>query len=116
VTGLRLEQLREVQGVEGSFAISADGELLVTDMPSHLGPDRLEAAAESVVNILQAGADALADCESLSCRFGDRLLEVVMLDFGCLCVLATHAVDRRLLAVVMRMVAKRVAAFAGSEL
>jgi predicted regulator of Ras-like GTPase activity (Roadblock/LC7/MglB family) len=114
VTGVRLEQLREVQGVEGSFALSSEGELLVTDMPSHLQLERLEAAAESVLNILQAGADALTDCESLSCRFGDRLLEVILLDFGCLCVLATHTVDRRLLAVVMRMVAKRVAAFAGS--
>jgi len=115
VIGVRLEQLREVQGVEGSFAFSSDGELLATDMPTHLGLERLEAAADSVLNILQAGTDALADCESLSCRFGDRLLEVVLLDFGCLCVLATHAVDRRLLASVMRMVAKRVAAFAGAN-
>jgi hypothetical protein len=46
----------------------------------------------------------------LTCRFGQRRLEVLALEFGCLCVLATQAVDRKLLAVVMRMVGKRLSA------
>jgi predicted regulator of Ras-like GTPase activity (Roadblock/LC7/MglB family) len=105
--GLRLGQLREVPGVEGSFAVSAEGMLLESDVID-IDPARLNAAAGSIINLLQAGEDALNGCETLSCRFGDRCLEVLALDFGCLCVLATQGVDRRLLAVVMRMVGKRI--------
>lgn len=101
-----LSPLREVYGVGGSFACNTAGRLLVSDVPE-VSDLELEMAARQVLNLMSSTGEAIDVCERLTCRFTERNLEVLALEFGALCVLVEPDHDHTLLQVSMRMVARR---------
>jgi hypothetical protein len=101
-----LHRLRDVRGVTGSFACTATGSVLLSDLPG-TESGALDRAASNVLSLLEIGRDSMRDCNRLSCRFETHRLEVLALNFGFLCVVTESERDKRLLDTAMRMVARR---------
>jgi hypothetical protein len=102
-----LDQLRQVQGVLGSFTCGAHGQLLLTDMPPEYSLPDLESTAARIVNMFQTADEALPSCRNLSLGFGQHQLLARRHRAGLLCILTTTTPDRQLLKVTLRMVLRR---------
>lgn len=101
-----LSALRQVEGTVGSFACSSSGQLLVADLPGTTDETLAEVSA-CIRALFSTAGGKTQDNGQLTCRFENQALEVVALEFGFLCVVVEPQHDRQFLAVVMRMLSRR---------
>jgi predicted regulator of Ras-like GTPase activity (Roadblock/LC7/MglB family) len=105
---LALSSLRDIEGTQGSFVVSTNGELLAVDTPSTLSEGTLLALARRVPS-LYGGLNAESDghLESCAVRFTDRKLYVRSFAQGFLCVLTGADCAPPLFGMALSVVARR---------
>jgi len=101
-----LEILEDVEGVRGSFLVTAGGQLLAHAMPPEFDLFDLQLSAARVARVLGCGDANGLKAEDGLFDFGDHKLLVREFGRGWLCVLCAASVNMRSLRLTARLVAR----------
>ena len=101
-----LDGLKIIPSVVGSFIAGWSGTLLASTL-HRLGSGDAEGAATTATALARAAHETLGEHGPMTLDFGELRLHLLSGQFGVLCVLVEPDVNRNLLAVVMRMAARR---------
>jgi predicted regulator of Ras-like GTPase activity (Roadblock/LC7/MglB family) len=110
-----LAALRDVPGVQGSFAVSELGRLFARDMPPLFGDDVLSEVGPRALRLRETfmnGQDELLSC---IVRYSDFLLFLRPLRDGLLCVLTAEGVNVPSLKMAMTLASRRLSAVMGEQ-
>jgi len=109
-----LHQMRDVPGVEGSFAVSDYGRLLARDMPPIFGDDVLAEIGPRALRLRDTLAHESDTLESCVVRYADYLLFLRPMPDGLLCALTTHAVNLPAVRMALQLATRRLHALLDS--
>ena len=104
-----LSALRDLSGVQGSFVVSDDGELLAEDMGALFNDELLAEVAPRVIRLCDTFTGDAGPVTSCSLRFPDHLLFVRPMPGGALCVLSTLDVKMPALKMGVNLILRRLA-------
>lgn len=104
-----LATLRDVPGVEGSFLVSVDGELVARDMPAMFTPELLGGVAPRVLRMIDVFAGDGADVMSCLVRYREHLLFLRAMQRGAVGVLALLDVNLPALKMGVNLAVRRLA-------
>jgi len=104
-----LTALRDLEGIWGSFVLSADGALVLWDVPHPITEQALDEVAPRVMRIRDVLAGAGAADASYACvlRFAEHRLCFTSWDHGVVCVLASAAANLAALKMAMTLTLRR---------
>src|SRR5690242_4262955 len=107
-----LSGLRDIEGIVGSFVVSAEGQLLGRDLPSVFDDDTLLGVAPRLIRLRDGFASDARDPTALVLRYSEHKLHIRPAGAGLLCVVSESKVNTPALRVGMKLVARRVASLA----
>jgi predicted regulator of Ras-like GTPase activity (Roadblock/LC7/MglB family) len=102
-----LSSLRDLTGVQGSFMVSGDGELVAEDMGALFNDELLAEVAPRVVRLCDTFTGEQGSLTSCSIRFADTLLFIRPLPGAVLCVLSTLDVKMPALKMGVNLILRR---------
>jgi predicted regulator of Ras-like GTPase activity (Roadblock/LC7/MglB family) len=104
-----LGALLDVTGVEGSFLVSPEGELLAWNMPSSLDEVLLDEVSNKLHRFRDAFGVSGENLDACTVRFSDHRLCLKVGAAGMLCVLAREDVNMPALRMASRLLLNRLA-------
>ena len=109
--------LRDVAGVVGSFVVSADGQLLLKDLPAVFDESLFQDVAPRLLRLGEVLGDRNAPPETISMRFAEHRLHVRFLKQGAaMGTISTLVVNSATLRMAVTLTARRVEQVMGERL
>jgi hypothetical protein len=106
--GSALAALKDVQGVVGSFALSASGALLAKDMPAVFDEGVFAEAGPRIARLYEALSVEGDVPESCVMRFGEHKLHFRATASGLVCALTSSKINMPTLKMALTLVARRI--------
>ena len=110
-----LSTLRDVDGVEGAFVISDEGELVDKDLPAMFDAQLFSEVGPRIVRLKDTFASGGDDMDSCVIRFADFKLYIRAMQRGFLCILSTVGVNMPALKMGVQLAQRRILAEAGLD-
>ena len=104
--------LRDIEGIIGSFVVSAEGALVGRDLPSMFDDETLSGVAPRLLRLRDGVAGDSNEPTALVLRYSEHKVHIRTAGSGLLCVLSEARVNTPALRVGMKLVARRVAPLA----
>lgn len=110
--GDALRSLRDIKGIHGSFIVrEGSGELLCRDLPAVVDDGVLMDVGPRIDRLLGI-VESVPPTETVAMRFGDERLDIKRMGPAHLCVLADAAVSPPALRMAMKLVCRKLEAYA----
>lgn len=110
-----LAALRDVPGVQGSFAVSDLGRLFARDMPPLFGDDVLSEVGPRALRLRETFSNGPDDLLSCTIRYADFHVVLRPLRDGILCVLVAEGTNLPALKMAMTLASRRLSSFLGEQ-
>ena len=107
-----LTSLRDLTGVQGSFLVSEEGELLAEDMGVLFNDELLAEVAPRVIRLCDTFGPEPSAVTSCSISFADHLLFIRPMPGGALCVLSTLDIKIPALKMGVNLILRRLSSVA----
>lgn len=103
-----LRMLRDVEGVQGSFVVAANGSLVDSDLPAVFDGELLGEVGARIARLYETFFSGGGDMETCMLRYAEHKLYVRKMTWGIIAVLATVGINLPALRMVANLVIRRI--------